>query len=111
VAAYKWVELLSTPKYQQLAYTQNGRMPSRQSAYTQNYITSTLPTGFAEQFSLAAAGSFPPPNKFPEDAELQDELDRWVSEVVAGSMDSKQAMEQANQSWLSILQRAGRISG
>jgi hypothetical protein len=31
--------------------------------------------------------------------------------VVAGSMDAKQAMEQANQSWSSILQRAGRISG
>lgn len=109
VAAYKFVELLSTKKYQQLSYTQNGRMPSRQSAYAENYITSTLPTGFAEQFKLAAAGSFPPPNKFPEDAELQDELDRYVSEVVAGTRSASQAMTEANQSWESILQRAGRL--
>jgi multiple sugar transport system substrate-binding protein len=110
VAAFKWVELLSTKKYQQVSYEKNGRMPSRQSAYAEAYITSTLPEGFAEQFKLAAAGSFPPPNRFPEDAELQDELDRYTSDVVAGTKTAKQAMDEANQSWEGILKRAGRLA-
>lgn len=109
VAAYKWLELSTSKKYVQKAYQNDGTMPGRQSPYKEEYIAKTLPPGFSEQFGLAFARSFPPPNRFPEDSELKNELDRYVSEAMAGLKPPKQAIDDAQKSWETILKRAGRI--
>jgi multiple sugar transport system substrate-binding protein len=109
VAAYKFLELLCSKKWVQRAFELDGMMPGRLSPYNEEYVKSTLPEGFAEQFGLAFASSNPPPNRYPEDSELKTELDRYVSEAVSGLADPQSAMNSAQEAWEGILKRTGRI--
>ncbi|MHB9092466.1 MAG: extracellular solute-binding protein [Chloroflexota bacterium] len=109
VAAFKWLELLATKKYVKRAFELQGEMPGRLSPYKETYVQSTLPKGFAEQFATAFTKSLPPPNRYPEDSELKSELDRYVSEAMSGIKPPKQAMDEAQQSWVDVLKRAGTI--
>lgn len=109
VAAFKFLELLCSKKWVQRAFELDGMMPGRLSPYNEEYVQSTLPPGFAEQFGLAFASSFPPPNRYPEDSELKNELDRYVSEAMSGLADPQAAMDSADKAWEDILKRTGRI--
>lgn len=117
VAAYKWLETLTSKTYTKTAFEVDGRMPGRLSPFQATatddplvgYVISTLPAGFAEQFSLAFSTSFPPPNQRPEDSELKNELDRFVSEAMANLKLPQQAIEEAQAAWRTILEREGRI--
>lgn len=109
VAAFKFLELLTSKKWVKRAFELDGMMPGRKSPFAEEYVTSTLPSGFAEQFNLAFASSNPPPNRYPEDSELKTELDRNVSEAMSDLSDPKKAMDTAQKAWQDILKRAGRI--
>lgn len=109
VAAFKFLELLCSKKWVQRAFELDGMMPGRLSPYNEEYVQTTLPTGFAEQFGLAFASSYPPPNRYPEDSELKTELDRYVSEAMSGLAEPQAAMDSAQKAWEEILKRTGRI--
>lgn len=109
LAAYKWVEFLSSKKYVLRSYELEGQMPARQSTYKEQALIKNLPQGFPKAFATAYTVSRQPPNQFPEAPELQNELDRAVSEAMAGQKPPSDAMADLQRAWTGIMQRAGRL--